>query len=215
MNWRRIVTQGISDISSLAHVLYKPAPSYRILMYHAVDGEVIGDRLNIFGISKKRFIQHMDILASESVNIVDLNTKYLSTSSNCLAITFDDGYKDNLHIAAPILADYNFPFTVFVSTGYVEQESNNFLSPIELRELASIPNVTIGAHGVKHVELTKCTDAELKNELLSSKNYLEDILGKPVTTLGYPHGAVDMRVRNIAQSVGYEEIGRASCRERV
>ena len=51
MNWRRIVTQGISDISSLAHVLYKPAPSYRILMYHAVDGEVIGDRLNIFGIS--------------------------------------------------------------------------------------------------------------------------------------------------------------------
>ena len=51
---------------------------------------------------------------------------------------FEGGYKDKSHVAAPILSDYGIPFMVFVSNGYVDQESNNFLSLIELGELASI-----------------------------------------------------------------------------
>lgn len=203
MNWRRFVMRGISEVSAVTQLLIQPMPNYRVLMYHSVGGQVIGDRLNIFGISKKKFIQHMEALAKEPLNIVDLDAQYLSTSSNCIAITFDDGYKDNLHIVAPILAEYGFPFTVFVSTAYIEEKENNFLSPEELRELSSIPNVTIGSHGVKHVELAKCNDIQLNEELISSKHYIEDIIGKSVTTLGYPHGSVDQRVRDVAKSVGY------------
>jgi len=195
--------RGVSELTSMSYAINRPSPSYRILMYHSVDGEVIGDRLNIFGITKKRFIQHMDILLHNDIDIVELNAKYLSTKSNCLAITFDDGYKDNLYVVAPILAKYSFPFTVFVSTGFVEKESNGFLTPSELRDLAALPNVTIGAHGVKHLELAKCDDEQLRNELLSSKQYIEDVIAKPVTTIGYPHGSVDRRVRNVAESLGY------------
>jgi len=195
--------RGISEVSSLSGMLIQPTPSYRVLMYHSVNGEVIGDRLNIFSISKQRFIHHMDILANGNIDVVDLNTKYLSTSNDCIAITFDDGYKDNLHVVAPILAEYNFPFTVFVSTGFIDDNSNNFLSKTEIRELASLPNVTVGSHGVKHVELARCNDNQLQYELLSSKHYLEDIIGKSVTTLGYPHGSVNRVVRDVAASVGY------------
>lgn len=209
MNWRRMAMRMISEVSSVSSYLSNDEPSYRILMYHAVDGKVIGDRLNIFGISRELFIEHMEILKNKSIKVVDLNEVHLSTMSDCLSITFDDGYNDNLHVAAPILADYNFPFTVFVSTSYVEDDSNNFLSPIELRELASMPNVTIGAHGVKHVELAKCGDEQLNNELISSKHYLEDVIGKSVNTLAYPHGSVNQRVRNVVESVGYK-IGTTS-----
>ena len=38
-----------------------------------------------------------------------------------MCITFDDGYRDNLTVAAPILEKYRLPATLFLATGYVER----------------------------------------------------------------------------------------------
>ena len=38
-----------------------------------------------------------------------------------MAITFDDGYLSNLRIAAPILADFGLPATIFVTSGFVDR----------------------------------------------------------------------------------------------
>jgi peptidoglycan/xylan/chitin deacetylase (PgdA/CDA1 family) len=39
--------------------------------------------------------------------------------ANALAITFDDGYRDNFTHAAPILARYGLPATVFLASGFI------------------------------------------------------------------------------------------------
>lgn len=42
-----------------------------------------------------------------------------TTPRNALALTFDDGYRDNLTHAAPILAQHGLPATIFLATGYI------------------------------------------------------------------------------------------------
>ena len=78
-----------------------------------------------------------------------------------------------------------------------------YLTPSELQELSSMPSVSIGAHGMTHVPLTECDDCTLMNELVSSKKYIEDLIGRPVTTMSYPFGAVDRRVRDAVKRAGY------------
>ena len=204
MDWKRTVMKGISEASSLIHSMQTLNPNYRILMYHSVGGKVINDRKNIFSITPKLFEQHINFLAeSKAMAVVDLDSNHLKAEKDSLTITFDDGYKDNLFKAAPILEKYDFPYTVFVSTGFVKSNAKYFLSVEELRELSQLPNATIGSHSVNHPSLVDCSDTELTNELVSSKHFLEDATGKAVKTFAYPFGAVDKRVRDAVEKVGY------------
>ncbi|NBQ40300.1 MAG: polysaccharide deacetylase family protein [Alphaproteobacteria bacterium] len=121
-----------------------------------------------------------------------------------VAVTFDDGYRDNLRIAAPVLNKHQIPFTVFVCTGFMRDGSGNFLAPAEVRELAAMPGVTIGSHGATHTPLTNLNDRTLHTELVASKSELENITGREVAAISYPHGAVDRRVRAAAAAAGYK-----------
>ena len=204
MYLKRLVMCGVSEINALIQSMNTPDPGYRILMYHSIGGEVIGDGLNIFSISPKLFEKHIEYLANQTKRtIVNLDATHLKSKDDCITVTFDDGYKDNLYAAAPILEKYSFSYTVFVSTGFVESESEYFLSPCDLRKLSELPNANIGSHSVSHSSLVNCNNKDLENELVSSKHYLEDITGIPVTTIAYPYGAVDKRVRDAAEKAGY------------
>ena len=205
MNWKRLIMRGVSAINGLIQSMHVPDPSYRILVYHAIGGEVIGDSLNIFSITPKLFEKHIECLANQNnKTIVALDAIHLNAKNDCITVTFDDGYKDNLYVAAPILEKYSIPYTVFVSTGFVQSESKYFLSPYDLRKLSELPNANIGAHSVSHASLVNCNSKDLENELVSSKHYIEDIIGMPVSAIAYPHGAVDKRVRDAAEKAGYK-----------
>lgn len=204
MSARRAIAKSIANVYACGRCLSPPRSGLRVLMYHAVGSPALGDSLGLFSVTPAEFSGHMEYLATRCGHDVVALNPGLGVGSGCqVAITFDDGYQDNLDVAAPILVEKGLPFTVFVTTNFVRDGRSGFLSKEALRELARQPGVTIGAHGTSHVALTGCDDKTLREELVGSRSYLEDTLGVEVVTMAYPYGAADRRVRDAAENAGY------------
>jgi peptidoglycan/xylan/chitin deacetylase (PgdA/CDA1 family) len=98
-------------------------PGSLILMYHRVT-EVDSDPWSIC-VSPQNFAQQMEVLRSTGrvVPLQQLNqTLQQGNPTWQIAVTFDDGYADNLYNAKPLLEYHNIPATMFLTTGYTEQQ---------------------------------------------------------------------------------------------
>lgn len=51
--------------------------------------------------------------------------------SKSFAVTFDDGFANNISVAAPILADHGVPATIYVTTGFIENNGMSWIDRIE------------------------------------------------------------------------------------
>ena len=202
MSWKQLALRLVSESVSLTRRSLIPKQGLRILMYHSIGSCTHGDNLGLNTVSVARFIQDLDII--ETMNSVALTPMLIPQAELSVAMTFDDGYADNLYVAAPLLAERNIPFTVFIATDFIKRRAKSFLTPDELKQLSMVPSATIGAHSHTHCNLTLCSDKELRIELEDSKHYIEDLIGMPVTEFAYPFGLADMRVRDAVQRAGYE-----------
>ncbi len=184
--------------------IYVPA----IIMYHSVGSEEsaldgYGSKLNV---SPEAFEKQMRFLARGGYNVIPLQEFIMMIKNGkrvphkTVAITFDDGLKNNFENAYPALVKYGLPATMFVATDFIGK--NNFMSRDDLIKMKDSP-VSIGSHTKSHTWLPSLTDDEVREELSGSKRILEQITGKKVTTLSYPIGAHDERVKKIAEETGY------------
>lgn len=173
----------------------------RILMYHSLGTRVKNDIYGIYSIEKKLFESQMNYLSQNYTNSLT-SIKNFAVNKNSISITFDDGFADVLEKAAPIMSKLNIPFTVFVSPKLVI-ERNEYLSIIQLKELSKLDICTIGAHGYSHEPLTNLSLNNIKKEVYSSKQWLEDTLGKNVFFMSYPHGAVNNFIKNEVKNAGF------------
>ena len=116
-----------------------------------------------------------------------------------VVVTFDDGYKDNFTNAYPLLKKYEVPATFYVSTGYVDpiidtsaldrpMARHTFMSWNDLHVIANDPLMSIGAHTVTHPHLTNVSIDDVQNEMRSSKQTIEEKLGRSIATFAYPFG---------------------------
>jgi peptidoglycan/xylan/chitin deacetylase (PgdA/CDA1 family) len=73
----------------------------------------------------------------------------------------------------------------------------------DVRNIAAVSQVTIGAHTVTHPALFNCDDSQIDYELRESKRKLEEWTGKPVISFSYPFGRFDGRERQFLEQYGY------------
>lgn len=202
-SWKRAMGVGFSSIYAMKNFIGGNPQGLRILMYHSIGSHVSGDVAGLYSLSREQFKSHLRYLHSQQLD-PDLSVRpFTSLSQVGVSFTFDDGYRDNLEIAAPLLLEHGFSFHVFVNPSFVMSGEHQYLTVKSLRELAELPGVSIGAHGYSHKKLTDCTRSELDYELDASKKWIEDTISKEVTTMAYPHGAVNDEVMHAAAEVGY------------
>ena len=117
-------------------------------------------------------------------------------------ITFDDGYRDILWNAAPILRRLRMPATAFIISGRVSDGDPSFLTWSELRRLEA-RGFTIGSHTVHHLELTLLPPREAYAELVASRDSLESRLHRRVLWFAYPSGRTNAGVVRLVRKAGY------------
>jgi peptidoglycan/xylan/chitin deacetylase (PgdA/CDA1 family) len=135
-------------------------------------------------------------------------------STGMAAVTFDDGYRDCYEQAFPILTELSIPFSVFVTTGFVESGHWNFsaeysmlpaLSWQQIREMQR-HGVTIGCHTHDHRRWSSQSTDYLRRDLRTSKQIIEDRIGSPVTSFAYPYGQphdFDERAGELLREAGF------------
>ena len=164
-----------------------PAPA-RILTYHS-----IGHRRYEMNVTPEAFATQIAWLA-EACPLISLEAAAAGTPG--VAITFDDGYRDNLIHALPVLEQHGCPATLFAVSACLggtlpfekEPETGALLSGDELRELAT-RGIAIGGHTRRHPRLSTLPEAAQEAEIAGCRSDLEQILGQPVTAFAYPYGA--------------------------
>ncbi len=173
---------------------------HTVLVYHTIDhADSQGDCAE--RISPERFEQQLRWLSRRRKVVPLVETLTRSRRENVVAITFDDGYRDNLTIALPLLEKYQLPMTLFVVAGFVGRE--NYLSPDDLREMAKHPLITIGSHGLWHRNFATLSRKDARFELLESRRRLRNLINAEVDLLAWPYGECNGEVETLSGECGY------------
>ncbi len=116
-----------------------------VLLYHRV--AVTDVDFWRMSVHPDRFAEHIDLIASTycACTLTEL-VAATSTPRLSLAVTFDDGYRDNLHVAKPLLERHGVPASVFVVSGYVDSGVNFWWDVLEqYRSAAALADAELRA----------------------------------------------------------------------
>lgn len=190
------------------HFVAHPQP-VPILVYHRILRRGHGPRL--VTMSSARFAAQLAYLASHGYEAVTLRRVYDAWTGagklppRAVVITFDDGYADQVRVAAPMLRRYHWPaeLDLVADALYLGADPPAVsLTPAMVRGLLA-DGWGLESHTVDHAVLTKLKPAKLLWELAESRRRLTALFHVPVDFLCYPGGIYDRRVKLATREAGY------------
>jgi len=193
----------------------------RVLMYHKVNDLYP----NPTTVSTEVFAEQMKLLGELGYVPVSLDrvrdhyVEGVPLPPGAVLITFDDGYRDNLENALPILQRHGYPAVVFVPIGFLDDDRplphEEALRTLGVRnetvgwdELAALEagGVRVESHGIGHRPVSELEVAQAAREIALSKLRLEERLGRPVEAYAFVKGSLaDYRPEHVSlvQQAGY------------
>ncbi len=188
----------------------RPAPQSRsiVLLYHSIGGS---ER----AVMAEAFAAQMRYL-SERAEVVTLETMLASNAAELrCAITFDDGYESVFTTAFPILREYGFPATVYLTTNAIGNgekcRSDEFpglyagdrmLRWDQVRALRA-GGFTLGSHMQDHDDLPAMSGDRAAVQLSGSRDVIERESGSPCCDFSYPWGRYSADAVRWVADAGY------------
>lgn len=167
-----------------------------ILMYHHV-----AEGTNSLFVSPSNFEEQMSYLYAKGYQTLSLDELFEKSQEKKFIITFDDGYKDVIENAEPILKRLGFQATVFLIVNDIGKEGYLTLKDIKILEQAGW---AFGSHTLNHKNLLSLDKEKAEKEISQSKERLELILKNPVTFFNYPVGKFNEDIIEIVKEAGYK-----------
>jgi len=211
---KRLLGQGLFAANLDAWLLRDNAV---VVAFHRIQDADQTDALTIDAAAFERhcrfFKQHFDVVPLRDM-------VYRLSHGQCvdrlLAITFDDGYRDNFENARPVLEKLSLPATFFIVTEWMGSDvvpewdrargvRHPWMTWDQVRSLHRA-GFEIGAHTKTHVDLGEVEPGEAWEELLGARLELEKQLGARVESFAYPYGGrkhVTEANRDLVKSAGF------------
>jgi peptidoglycan/xylan/chitin deacetylase (PgdA/CDA1 family) len=200
MSWKTRVASGLGGLSyaaGLHRTLLRGKAA--VVVFHRVDDRYPGNPITVsthaFRAYCRFFARRFDVVPFGT--LVSMLEQQAPLRGQ-LAITFDDGYRDNFAVAAPILEQLGLPACFFLTTGFIESKqtpwwdreagvNSEWMSWDHAQDLKR-RGFEIGAHTVTHVDLGRLEGEGARREIEDSKCVLEARLSGPVPFFAYPYG---------------------------
>src|SRR5271157_1014002 len=147
-----------------------------ILTYHSVD-----DSRSVISTAPSLFQQQMELLAVSGIPVVPLDQ--VSDRPGSVAITFDDGYRNLLDHAIPLLKLHKLPAAIFIVSEYCGYR-NTWPAPsrgrvpdlplLSCEELSALPPlISLGAHTMTHPDLSRLSAEDCERELRECQDKIQ------------------------------------------
>ena len=200
--------------------LYSPIWRDRafIALFHRIDDRYPSSQITC---TTTLFRQFCDFFARH-FHVVSLTTllERLATGADIsrhLAITFDDGYRDNFTCAAAELRKRNLPATFFLTTDFIGTDVTpwwdvelgiraEWMTWSDVRVLHA-QGFELGVHTCTHADCGCISGVDARREIAGAKARLEQEIGAPARHFAFPYGGPERMTeanRAIVREAGFE-----------
>jgi peptidoglycan/xylan/chitin deacetylase (PgdA/CDA1 family) len=177
-------------------------PAIPVLNYHSV-ADVPGNTVVIHPDKLREQLQYLSdneyhtLTMKEFTDIIEGKT---DAPGKAVLLTFDDGYTNNYETAMPMLKEFGFHATLFMSPGMVED--SGYLNWAQVREMQA-NGWDILPHGMTHPELTDLEEADQAAEIVEARRLIEEQLSTPADIFCYPYGKYNKTTLKILEANGF------------
>jgi peptidoglycan/xylan/chitin deacetylase (PgdA/CDA1 family) len=209
---------------SLKYAWWRPAAPAawpRLLMYHMIAAPRRGARFNGLRVAPARFERQLCWLRDHgwrSFTVSELVASGPALPEKAFAITFDDGYADNLFAAMPLLQKYGCKATLYLVVERFDRDwsparkahhdegelrGEPKLSDAQVQTLLDSGCIELGSHSMTHANFLQLDTAAARQELMASKQALEQRFGVAVRSFAWPFGLYRADQVVLAEQAGY------------
>lgn len=189
------------------------------LLYHKIDLPTADVKIRGAFTAPQKFERQIAYLkkkgyefytASELIKFYRANGEF---PSKAIAVTFDDGWKDNYQHAFPVLKKYGAKATIFLVTSCIGQNTDRVtaegegrrehLSEKDILEMSQ-NGIEFASHSLSHALFNQIGNEEIEREVTESKKIIENLTQKECSAFAYPAGFFTDFAKEAIKKAGYE-----------